>query len=104
MNITVFGIGYVGLVTGTCLADVGHNVMCVDIDESKIEVLKKGRAPIYEPGLESLVSRNLEEGRLHFTAHMAEGVEFGQLLFITVGTPTDEGSSADVSHVLEWQM
>ena len=101
MNITVFGTGYVGLVTGACLADVGHNVMCVDVDESKIEVLKKGRVPVYEPGLESLVRRNLEEGRLHFTADMAEGVEFGQLLFITVGTPTDEDGSADVSHVLD---
>ena len=101
MNITVFGTGYVGIVTGACLADVGHDVMCVDVDESKIEALKKGRVPIYEPDLESLVSRNLEQWCLHFTADVAEGVEFGQLLFITVGTPTDEDGSADVSHVLD---
>ena len=100
MNITVFGAGYVGLVTGACLADAGHDVICVDIDEPKIEALRKGQIPIYEPGLGTLVSRNLEQGCLHFTADIAEGVEFGQLLFIAVGTPTDDDGSADVSHVL----
>jgi UDPglucose 6-dehydrogenase len=101
MKITVFGAGYVGLVTGACLADVGHDVMFVDVDESRIEGLKKGWGPIYEPGLESLISHNLEQGCLHFSADMAEGVEFGQLLFIAVGTPTNDDGSADVSHVLD---
>ena len=100
MNITVFGTGYVGLVVGACFADVGHNVICVDVDDSKIETLKEGRVQIYEPGLEPMVARNLNEGRLHFTVDAAAGVEFGQLLFIAVGTPADEDGSADMSHVL----
>lgn len=100
MNITVFGAGYVGLVTAACLADVGHDVMCVDVDESRIEALKKGQVPIYEPGLDSLVSLNLETGCLQFTADAAQGVESGPLLFIAVGTPADEDGSADLSHVL----
>ena len=100
MNITVFGTGYVGLVTGACLADVGHNVMCVDVDQAKIEGLKQGRIPIYEPGLEPMVLRNHDEGRLHFTTDAAEGVKFGALQFIAVGTPPDEDGSADLQYVL----
>lgn len=100
MKITIFGTGYVGLVTGVCLADVGHEIVCVDIDEAKIEGLKKGIIPIYEPGLESLVKRNFEEGRLRFTCSAKEGIDFGELLFIAVGTPPDEDGSADLQYVL----
>ena len=100
MNITIFGTGYVGLVTGTCLADVGHNILCVDVDAAKIEGLKSGVIPIYEPGLEPMVKRNVAEGRLHFTTDAAEAVKFGQLQFIAVGTPPDEDGSADLKYVL----
>lgn len=100
MNITVFGTGYVGLVTGACLADVGHQVMCVDVDEAKIAGLKDGVIPIYEPGLEPMVTRNFTEGRLRFTTDAAEGVAFGELQFIAVGTPPDEDGSADLQYVL----
>jgi len=100
MKITIFGTGYVGLVTGVCLADVGHQVTCVDIDQAKIEALKRGVVPIYEPGLEALVKRNFEEGRLHFTSNAKEGVNFGELQFIAVGTPPDEDGSADLQYVL----
>ena len=100
MNITVFGTGYVGLVTGACLADVGHQVMCVDVDNAKIEGLKQGVLPIYEPGLESMVTRNHAEGRLHFTTDAAQGVAFGEVQFIAVGTPPDEDGSADLKYVL----
>lgn len=100
MNITIFGTGYVGLVTGTCLADVGHNILCVDVDAAKIEGLKNGVIPIYEPGLEPMVKRNVAEGRLHFTTDAAEAVKFGQLQFIAVGTPPDEDGSADLKYVL----
>src|SRR5690606_5301528 len=98
--ITIFGTGYVGLVTGTCLADVGHNILCVDVDAAKIEGLKNGVIPIYEPGLEPMVKRNVAEGRLHFTTDAAEAVKFGQLQFIAVGTPPDEDGSADLKYVL----
>ena len=100
MKITVFGTGYVGLVTGTCLADVGHQVMCVDVDEAKIVGLKNGVLPIFEPGLEPMVKGNFAEGRLHFTTDAAEGVAFGELQFIAVGTPPDEDGSADLKYVL----
>jgi len=100
MKITVFGTGYVGLVTGTCLADVGHQVMCVDVDEAKIEGLKNGVLPIFEPGLEPMVKGNFAEGRLRFTTDAAEGVAFGELQFIAVGTPPDEDGSADLKYVL----
>ncbi|WP_339409852.1 UDP-glucose dehydrogenase family protein [Pseudomonas sp. EA_35y_Pfl2_R5] len=100
MNITVFGTGYVGLVTGACLADVGHQVMCVDVDQAKIEGLKQGVLPIYEPGLDSMVTRNHAEGRLHFTTDAAQGVAFGEVQFIAVGTPPDEDGSADLKYVL----
>ncbi|WP_158774382.1 UDP-glucose dehydrogenase family protein [Cobetia sp. L2A1] len=100
MNITVFGTGYVGLVTGTCLADVGHDVICMDVDEAKIDGLKHGEIPIYEPGLESMVLRNVEAGRLNFTTDARQAVEHGTLQFIAVGTPPDEDGSADLKYVL----
>jgi UDPglucose 6-dehydrogenase len=100
MKITIFGTGYVGLVTGACLSDVGHNVLCVDIDESKVENLKNGIIPIYEPGLESIVKHNHEAGRLNFTTNAKDGVDFGELQFIAVGTPPDEDGSADLQYVL----
>jgi UDPglucose 6-dehydrogenase len=100
MNITIFGTGYVGLVTGACLADVGHEVVCVDVDAAKISGLKNGVIPIYEPGLDAMVKRNFAEGRLRFTTDAAEGVAFGELQFIAVGTPPDEDGSADLQYVL----
>lgn len=99
MKITIFGTGYVGLVTGACLAEVGHNVLCVDVDEGKIERLKQGIIPIYEPGLESIVRENFNQGRLHFTTSAAEAVAFGDVQFIAVGTPPDEDGSADLQYV-----
>ena len=100
MKITIFGTGYVGLVTGACLADVGHQVMCMDVDAGKIDGLRNGRIPIYEPGLEPMVKRNHAEGRLHFTTDAVEAVDFGELQFIAVGTPPDEDGSADLQYVL----
>src|SRR5690554_4624676 len=101
MNVTVFGTGYVGLVQGTVLADVGHHVVCVDVDAAKVERLKQGEIPIYEPGLESLVKENVSAGRLRFTTDAAEGVKHGQVQFIAVGTPPDEDGSADLQYVLK---
>jgi len=100
MRISIFGTGYVGLVTGACLADVGHHVMCVDVDEQKIDGLRRGVIPIYEPGLESLVKHNFESGRLQFTTDAEEAVAHGELQFIAVGTPPDEDGSADLKYVL----
>jgi UDPglucose 6-dehydrogenase len=100
MRITIFGTGYVGLVTGTCLADAGNKVVCVDIDDGKIERLNRGEIPIYEPGLEPLVHKNVEAGRLSFTTDVKAGVEHGLFQFICVGTPPDEDGSADLQHVL----
>lgn len=100
MKVTVFGSGYVGLVTGACLADVGHQVMCVDVDQAKIEGLQRGVVPIYEPGLEALVVSNHAAGRLRFTTDARTGVEFGDVQFIAVGTPPDEDGSADLKYVL----
>ena len=100
MKITVFGTGYVGLVQGSVLAEVGHDVLCVDVDAAKVEGLKAGRIPIYEPGLEDLVRKNHAEGRLNFTTDAAEGVAHGRIQFIAVGTPPDEDGSADLSYVL----
>ena len=100
MKIGMIGTGYVGLVTGTCFAESGNDVICVDKDEKKIENLKNGIIPIYEPGLEDLVSRNTEEERLTFTTSLEEAVEKSLILFIAVGTPPDEDGSADLQHVL----
>jgi UDPglucose 6-dehydrogenase len=100
MKITIFGSGYVGLVTGACFAEVGNDVLCVDIDENKIARLLKGEIPIYEPGLDEIVANNIREGRLRFTTSITEGVDFGLYQFIAVGTPPDEDGSADLSHVL----
>lgn len=100
MKITVFGSGYVGLVTGTCLAEVGNDVLCMDIDQDKIEQLKNGKIPIYEPGLENLVKENHEAGRLNFTTDVGVAVKHGLFQFIAVGTPPDEDGSADLQYVL----
>ena len=100
MKVTVVGTGYVGLVTGACLADVGHEVLCVDLDQSKIDRLNRGEIPIHEPGLESVVRRNKDDGRLAFTTSPADGARFGDVIMIAVGTPPDEDGSADLSHVL----
>ena len=100
MNLTIFGSGYVGLVTGACMAETGNHVICVDIDEDKIARLNAGEVPIYEPGLNDYIARNREAGRLEFTTDVARAVEHGLFLFIAVGTPPDEDGSADLKHVL----
>jgi UDPglucose 6-dehydrogenase len=100
MQVTIFGSGYVGLVTGACLAEVGNHVLCVDVDEAKIALLNSGGVPIYEPGLEEMVARNRAAGRLEFTTDAAAGVAHGLFQFIAVGTPPDEDGSADLTHVL----
>lgn len=100
MKITVFGSGYVGLVTGACLADVGNQVMCMDVDQGKIDKLKQGVIPIYEPGLEEMVKDNMMAGRLQFTTDVKEAVDFGLFQFVAVGTPPDEDGSADLKYVL----
>ncbi|WPL16712.1 UDP-glucose 6-dehydrogenase TuaD [Thiorhodovibrio winogradskyi] len=100
MEITIFGSGYVGLVTGACLAEVGNDVLCVDIDQRKIDLLNSGGVPIFEPGLDALIARNRDAGRLSFTTDAAAGVAHGLFQFIAVGTPPDEDGSADLSHVL----
>ena len=99
MNITVVGTGYVGLVTGACFAEMGNVVTCVDVDSSKIAALREGNIPIYEPGLEAIVSENSKAGRLRFTTSLAEAMQESSLYFIAVGTPPGEDGSADLSHV-----
>ena len=99
MRICVVGTGYVGLVTGACFAEVGNDVWCVDVDQQKIAGLQEGRIPIYEPGLEDIVKRNLSQGRLHFTTSLKEGMEQALFIFIAVGTPPDSSGSADLSFV-----
>jgi UDPglucose 6-dehydrogenase len=100
MRITIFGSGYVGLVTGACLADAGNHVLCVDVDERKTAMLQRGEVPIHEPGLESLIRRSAEAGRLRFTTNAQEGVDHGLFQLIAVGTPPDEDGSADLRYVL----
>ncbi len=100
MKVTVFGSGYVGLVTGVCLAEVGNDVLCVDVDQHKIDNLVQGIIPIYEPGLDELVKNNQQAGRLRFSTDIKQAVEHGLLQFIAVGTPPDEDGSADLSYVL----
>ncbi|MCC6136674.1 MAG: UDP-glucose/GDP-mannose dehydrogenase family protein [Candidatus Contendobacter sp.] len=99
MKITIFGSGYVGLVTGACFAEVGNDVLCVDVDERKVAMLQGGQIPIHEPGLDEVVRRNSASGRLQFTTDIAEGVVHGLFQFIAVGTPPDEDGSADLQHV-----
>jgi UDPglucose 6-dehydrogenase len=100
LKITMIGTGYVGLVTGTCLAEVGNDVLCLDVDASKIEILHKGGVPIHEPGLEPMIARNVAAGRLRFTTDIDAAVAHGALQFIAVGTPPDEDGSADMQYVL----
>ncbi len=100
MNLTIFGSGYVGLVTGACMAEMGNHVVCVDIDEEKTARLNQGEVPIYEPGLDDYIARNMAAGRLEFTTDVKKGVDHGLFQFIAVGTPPDEDGSADLKHVL----
>ena len=100
MKVSIVGAGYVGLVTGGCLAELGHQVICIDSDAEKIATLNAAGLPIYEPGLNELMSRNRAEGRIHFTTDMAEAVDHGEVIFIAVGTPSKEDGSADLQHVL----
>ena len=99
MKIAVVGTGYVGLVTGTCFAETGVNVTCVDVDAEKVKLLKNGSVPIYEPGLEEMMRRNIEKSRLNFTTDLKEGIESAEAIFIAVGTPPDEDGSADLNNV-----
>lgn len=101
MKITVVGTGYVGLVSGTCFAETGNNVVCVDIDEAKVNDMKNGKIPIYEPGLESLFERNIEQGRLTFTTSLEEGIAHGDIIFLALPTPPGEDGSADLSYILK---
>ncbi|MFK8016117.1 MAG: UDP-glucose/GDP-mannose dehydrogenase family protein [Gammaproteobacteria bacterium] len=101
MNVTIFGSGYVGLVTGVCLAETGNHVYCVDVDDERISTLNRGHVPFYEPGLQEMLSRNLASGRLTFTTDARQAVEHGLFQFIAVGTPPEEDGSADLSHVLD---
>ncbi|MBI5529703.1 MAG: UDP-glucose/GDP-mannose dehydrogenase family protein [Deltaproteobacteria bacterium] len=100
MKIAVVGTGYVGLVTGVCLADMGNDVVCMDLDASKIDALRAGSVPIYEPGIETVIERNVRDGRLAFTADLANAVQGAAICFIAVGTPKNEDGAADVRHVL----
>jgi UDPglucose 6-dehydrogenase len=100
MRVTIFGSGYVGLVTGACVAEVGNHVVCVDVDAGKIERLNRGEVPIHEPGLDVLIQRNKDAGRIEFTTDAAHGIEHGLFQLIAVGTPPDEDGSADLRHVL----
>ena len=100
MRVTIFGSGYVGLVTGACLADAGNHVICVDVDQDKIEQLSRGEVPIYEPGLDALLQRNIKAGRISFTTDAAKGVEHGLFQLIAVGTPPHEDGTADLRHLL----
>lgn len=101
MKIAIFGTGYVGLVTGTCFAAMGNHVCCVDIDQTKVDNLKKGISPIYEPGLDELIKRNMAKGRLRFTTAAKAAIDEAQVIFIAVGTPPDEDGSADLQYVLQ---
>lgn len=101
MNLTVIGTGYVGLVSGTCFAEMGNTVTCIDVDTQKIEGLKKGVIPIYEPGLEAMVKRNIESKTLNFSTNLAENLEKCDIAFIAVGTPMGDDGSADLKYVLQ---
>ena len=101
MKIAIVGTGYVGLVSGACFAEMGVDVTCVDVDSDKIELLIHGRVPIYEPGLDEMVRRNVDAGRLHFTTDFAMAAAGSKLIFSAVGTPSDDDGSADLTHVRE---
>jgi UDPglucose 6-dehydrogenase len=100
MKIAVVGTGYVGLVTGTCFAETGNNVTCIDIDQAKVESLKKGKMTIYEPGLDTIFDRNTKEGRLNFTTNLKEGIEGAEVIFLALPTPPGEDGSADLKYIL----
>ena len=100
MNITIIGTGYVGLVTGACLAELGNNVFCLDLNPHKIEILNSGGVPIYEAGLKEIIERNVKAGRLTFSTDVAASVAHGSIQFIAVGTPPDEGGNSDLQYVL----
>src|SRR5690606_23742149 len=100
MRVTVFGIGYVGLVTGTCLAEAGNEDVCIEVDQARVEVQSRGEILMYAPGVEPVVRGNHRAGRLHFAADPASGVAHSEIIFIAVGTPPDEDSSADMRYVL----
>ncbi|MDD2236170.1 MAG: UDP-glucose 6-dehydrogenase, partial [Kiritimatiellae bacterium] len=99
MKITVVGTGYVGLVTGACFSEVGHEVLCVDNNEQKVAMLNRLEMPIYEDGLEAMVRKNVEEGRLRFTSCIKEGTEFSEVIFVAVGTPPGRSGEANLSYV-----
>ncbi|HPF89971.1 MAG TPA: nucleotide sugar dehydrogenase, partial [Flavobacteriales bacterium] len=101
MNIAVVGTGYVGLVTGTCFAETGNHVVCVDINTEKVQMMKDGKVPIYEPHLDVLFERNIRQGRLRFTTDLAEALEKAQIVFLALPTPPGEDGSADLSYVLK---
>src|ERR1700737_4330537 len=100
MNLTIIGSGYVGLVTGACLADIGNDVFCLDVDQKKIDILNGGGVPIHEPGLQEIIARNRATGRLKFSTDVRATVAHGDVQFIAVGTPPDEDGSADLQYVL----
>ena len=100
MKISVIGTGYVGLVTGTCLAETGNEVICVDIDKAKVEKMRNGIVPIYEPHLDVLFERNIKANRLKFSTSLDEGLAHGEIIFLALPTPEDEDGSADLSYVL----
>ncbi len=101
MRLTIFGSGYVGLVTGTCFAEMGNDVLCIDVDEEKVAALRQGQVTIFEPGLASMLTSNTERGNLRFSTDAEEGVNFGEFIFIAVGTPENKGGSADLKYVLD---
>ncbi len=101
MQLAIIGTGYVGLVTGTCFAETGNNVTCIDIDERKISNLIKGKSPIYEPGLDVLLERNIKEKRLHFTTSLSEGIQGARAIFLALPTPPGKDGSADLQYVLD---
>ncbi len=101
MQVTIFGTGYVGLVTGVCLADIGHNVVCVDVDHAKIDLLKNGESPIYEPGMDEMLEKNIQAKRVSFTTDAVAGIKHAEVIFIAVGTPSADDGSADLRYVNE---
>src|SRR5690606_4917054 len=100
MNISIIGTGYVGLVTGTCFAETGNQVNCIDINEDKIKQLRAGKTPIYEPGLENLLERNIKENRITFTTSLQEGIKGAQIIFLALPTPPGKDGEADLQYVL----